>query len=226
MSATTDNPRGLRLSGRLGAVLARLTSFDRGVGARLPTVTTTRRIVIQPYREGWPSEFIAVKDLLQQALGDVAERIDHIGSTSVPGLAAKDIIDVQITVADLNDARLGPAFAQLGATPTSITTDHVRAGDRGGAAEWEKRYFRPPASWRRTHLHVRAIGRSNFRYALLFRDYLRHCPAAAAAYAQVKLALCRLHPDDADAYYAVKDPVCDLIMDAAERWATEVEWSP
>jgi GrpB-like predicted nucleotidyltransferase (UPF0157 family) len=69
-------------------------------------------------------------------------------------------------------------------------------------------------------------GRSNFRYALLFRDYLRHSPSAAAAYAHVKIALARLHPDDVDAYYDVKDPVCDLIIGAAERWAAAVAWSP
>jgi GrpB-like predicted nucleotidyltransferase (UPF0157 family) len=81
-------------------------------------------------------------------------------------------------------------------------------------------------SWRPTHLHVRATDRPNFRYALLFRDYLRHSAAAGAAYAQVKVALARWAPDDVDAYYDVKDPVCDLIMDAAERWATDVAWSP
>jgi GrpB-like predicted nucleotidyltransferase (UPF0157 family) len=60
----------------------------------------------------------------------------------------------------------------------------------------------------------------------LFRDYLRHSAAAAAAYAQIKVVLSRLHPDDVDAYYAVKDPVCDLIMDAAEQWANDEGWTP
>ena len=187
---------------------------------------TTQRIEIQPYHEDWPSEFAVLADLLREALGDLAERIDHIGSTAVPGLAAKDVIDLQIGVSDLDDPRLGPAFERLGATPTDITTDHVPPGDPSGAASWGKRYFRAPASWRRTHLHVRATDRANFRYALLFRDYLRHTPAAAAAYGQVKEALARQHPDDVDAYYAVKDPVCDLVMDAAERWAAEVAWTP
>jgi len=182
--------------------------------------------VIQPHRESWPSEFVRVRTLLQAALGDVAERIDHIGSTSVPGLAAKDVIDVQVGVVDLDDPRLGPAFDSLGATATDITADHVPPDDRSDPSDWEKRYFRAPASWRPTHLHVRATNRANFRYALLFRDYLRHSAGAAAAYAQVKLVLSRLHSDDADAYYAVKDPVCDLVMDAAERWATEVGWTP
>ncbi len=189
-------------------------------------VTATPRIVIHPYDRRWPAEFATIEGLLHDALGDVAVRIDHIGSTSVPGLAAKDIIDVQVSVEDLDDPRLVPTFEQFGATATEITTDHVPPGDQSDPAAWEKRYFRPPASWRPTHLHVRATGRPNHRYALLFRDYLRHSTTAAAAYAQVKLALARLHPTDIAAYYDVKDPMCDLVMDAAERWATDVAWYP
>ena len=189
-------------------------------------MTAPRRIVIRPYSVEWPGEFARVEEALQGALGDIAERIDHIGSTSVPGLAAKDIIDVQVSVTDLADPRLIPAFERLGATATDITSDHVPPGDQSKPSAWEKRYFRPPPSWRPTHLHVRETGRANTRYALLFRDYLRHSAAAAAAYAQIKVVLSRLHPDDVDAYYAVKDPVCDLIMDAAEQWANDEGWTP
>ena len=64
-------------------------------------MTAPRRIVIQPYNASWPAEFARVEAALLGALGDIAHRIDHIGSTSVPGLAAKDVIDVQISVPDL-----------------------------------------------------------------------------------------------------------------------------
>jgi GrpB-like predicted nucleotidyltransferase (UPF0157 family) len=189
-------------------------------------VSSRRRIVIHPYDERWPAEYATVATALEHALGDLALRIDHIGSTAVPGLAAKDVIDVQVGVADLADPRLDAAFATLGATPTGPATDHVPPGWPGPAADWEKRYYRPPASWRPTHLHVREVGRPNHRYALLFRDHLRASPAGSAAYAEVKRALARLHPDDVEAYYAVKDPACDLVMDAAERWAVAVGWTP
>jgi len=189
-------------------------------------VTAPRRILIEPYSERWPGEFARVEEALHGALGDIAERVDHIGSTSVPGLAAKDIIDVQVSVLDLADPRLVLAFEKLGASATDITSDHVPPGDQSKPFEWEKRYFRPPPWWRPTHLHVRETGRANTRYALLFRDYLRHSTAAAAAYAQIKVVLSQLHPDDVDAYYAVKDPVCDLIMDAAEQWANDAKWTP
>jgi GrpB-like predicted nucleotidyltransferase (UPF0157 family) len=189
-------------------------------------VTAPRRIVIQPYSARWPAEFVQAQAALHGALGDLAQRIDHIGSTSVPGLAAKDVIDVQVSVSDLTAPALVRAFESLGATSTDITRDHVPPGDQRDPSAWEKRYFRAPSSWRPTHLHVRETGRANTRYALLFRDYLRHSPAAVAAYASVKVALAELHPDDVDAYYAVKDPVCDLVMDAAEQWASITAWSP
>jgi GrpB-like predicted nucleotidyltransferase (UPF0157 family) len=92
--------------------------------------------------------------------------------------------------------------------------------------EWRKLYFRAPDGQRRTHLHVRQAGRANQRYALLFRDYLRADPTVARAYRQVKEVLARLHPDDVAAYYDVKDPVCDVIIAAAERWAVETRYRP
>lgn len=183
------------------------------------------RIEIRAYDERWPAEFETIARDLRAGLGDLALRVDHIGSTSVPGLAAKDVIDVQVSVADLHDPRLVVALDGLGTGASRPRRDHVPPGDRRDPAEWEKRYLRPPASWRATHVHVREEGRANTRYALLFRDHLRHSPAAAAAYAEVKRALARLHPDDVDAYYAVKDPACDLVMDAAERWARETGWT-
>lgn len=183
-------------------------------------------IFIEPYNHQWPDEYAVIESQLSRVLNGVATRIDHIGSTSVPGLAAKDIIDVQVTVADLGDPRLTPSFERLGAQATDIATDHRPPGDQSPPSAWEKRYYRSPESWRPTHLHVREEDRPNQRYALLFRDYLRHSPPAAAAYSAIKTALARLHPNDTEAYYDVKDPACDLIMDAAERWAADVAWRP
>jgi GrpB-like predicted nucleotidyltransferase (UPF0157 family) len=184
-------------------------------------------ITISPYDESWPAEFRRIGAPLRSALGDLAVRIDHIGSTAVPGLAAKDVIDVQVTVARLDAAALARALAPLGFTlRDDIARDHVPPGWDDTPAEWRKLYFQPPVSQRRSHLHVREAGRANQRYALLFRDYLRAVPAAAAAYAQIKGALARRHPEDQDAYYEVKDPVCDLIIDAAERWAASTNYIP
>lgn len=182
-------------------------------------------IEIVSYRERWPREFAEIAAPLRRALGDLALRIDHIGSTSVPGLAAKDVIDVQVTVRDL-DGRIEVALAPLGYhRRPDLKDDHRPPGMDGPDSDWQKQFFAPPAGQRRTNLHVRMQGRPNQRYPLLFRDYLRAHPASAEAYARLKLALAQVF-DDTRAYADAKDPACDLIALAAEGWARATAWTP
>jgi len=108
----------------------------------------------------------------------------------------------------------------------AITGDHLPPGAADREHEWAKWFFLTPPGMRKVNLHIRQRGRANQRYPLLFRDYLRAQPAAAEAYARVKTALAHYHADDIDAYYAVKDPVCDLIIEAAEIWAQDTAWQP
>jgi GrpB-like predicted nucleotidyltransferase (UPF0157 family) len=129
-------------------------------------------IEIVPYKSGWPIEFREIAGSLRQGLGDLALRIDHIGSTSVPGLDAKDIIDVQITVSVL-DVRLAAAMTAIGyILPERIWLDHRPPLQVGPDADWEKWAFIELAGQRLTNTHVRVQGRANQRYALLFRDCL------------------------------------------------------
>ena len=186
-------------------------------------------IAIIPYQACWPDEFRAIGMRLRAALGDRALRIDHIGSTAVPGLGAKDVIDLQVTVAALEplDA-LAAALATAGdyRLCRDIVEDHRPPGDASAACHWQKRYFREPEHGRPTHIHVRVAGRANQRYALLMRDFLRASPLAAGGYEMAKRALARLHATDAAAYYAVKDPICDIILAGAEAWAVATGWTP
>jgi GrpB-like predicted nucleotidyltransferase (UPF0157 family) len=180
---------------------------------------------IVPYQATWPDEFRSIGSNLRQALSDLALRIDHIGSTSVPGLAAKDIIDIQITVANL-DPDVEQALNRAGYLRIEgLTTDHLPPGSAVSTNDWTKWVFKPPAGQRATNVHVRLSGRANQRYALLFRDYFRAHPATAQAYAQVKEALVKYHADNVDAYYDIKDPVCDLIIGGAEVWAAATGWT-
>jgi GrpB-like predicted nucleotidyltransferase (UPF0157 family) len=183
-------------------------------------------ITIVPYDASWPEAFVEVARPLRIVLGHLALRIDHIGSTAVPGLAAKDRIDVQVTIQHFDcTQQVVTALGLLGYTHfKEYTSDHRPPLAQGPDTDWEKLFFRPPATQRPTNLHVRALGRPNQRYPLLFRDYLRTHPAASAAYAQVKLNLARLQPDDEDFYYDIKDPVCDVIIQAAEEWARLTNW--
>jgi GrpB-like predicted nucleotidyltransferase (UPF0157 family) len=180
------------------------------------------RVAIEPYSERWTRDFARLARRIRSVLGDRALRIDHIGSTAVPGLAAKDRIDVQVAVADLRDANpLGAAgFVELGPFD-----DHRPPGSETGSEHWQKRFFQTDDGERPANVHVRLEGRANERYALLFRDYLREHPAAAAAYAELKRRLAA-ELRDVRRYAEVKDPACDLIVAAAEDWAAATSWLP
>ncbi len=182
-------------------------------------MTTSTRVVepieVVPYDMAWPALFRQTGDALRVALGPVALRIDHIGSTAVPGLAAKPVIDVQISVASFEplDAFRRPLEA-LG---------YVFRADN---PELTKRYFREAPGARRTHIHVRRAGSWNEQYALLFRDYLRAHPDAAARYAAVKRDLARRYRHDRTGYTDAKGPIIWTIMMEADTWAGEVGWLP
>ena len=179
-------------------------------------------IVIVPPSPAWSSEFQRIGAKLRTALDDAALRIDHIGSTAVANLDAKDIIDVQVTVASF--ANLTAPFERAGfKLLDGYTRDHQPPGMSLPAIELEKRLFKPDSS-RPANVHVRIEGRFNQRYPLLCRDYLRAHPKAASAYAEIKRQLARRFPNDTEAYYDVKDPVFDLIMAGAEEWAQATNW--
>ena len=180
--------------------------------------------IVEP-SPAWPDEFAFIAQQLRQHLGPIATRIDHIGSTSVPRLPAKDIIDVQVTVAALDLEILRPLFMQAGYGHRSDIHlfDHRPPGDERPDEDWAKLLFTPSDGQRAAHVHVRLPGRPNQRYALLFRDYLRTHPASAAAYAELKRRLASLGIDRF-VYADTKDPACDLIMLAAEDWALQTGW--
>jgi GrpB-like predicted nucleotidyltransferase (UPF0157 family) len=183
-----------------------------------------KMIEIVTYKDSWPSEFIVIGSALRKGLGKLAVRIDHIGSTSVPGLAAKDIIDIQISVLTLSD-EVHQAMSAMGYTRTEIFTDHRPARAAGDEKEWQKWLFGAPLLQRRTNTHMRVMGHANQRYPLLFRDYLRAHPATAEAYAELKRRLAQ-NLADPKTYPDVKDPAVDLIYLAAEEWAMAIKWVP
>ncbi|MCW1970211.1 MAG: GrpB family protein [Anaerolineae bacterium] len=176
-------------------------------------------IEIVEYNPSWPQEFAAIAAQLRLALGELALHIDHIGSTSVPNLAAKDRIDIQITVADLSaetEARLILALTGLGYVYRAhVQSDHQPPADTHPPSAWHKRLFREGEGLRPTNIHVRIAGNPNQHYPLIFRNYLRTHPKQAAAYAELKRRLAVIAGDDTGLYSDLKDPSCDLIMNAA-----------
>jgi GrpB-like predicted nucleotidyltransferase (UPF0157 family) len=141
-------------------------------------------IVIDPYDPAWPARFADEAERIRQEFGDLALRIEHVGSTSVPGLAAKPVVDIQISVPSLErrDLYYTP-LASLGYT-------HVPLGD----FDLVYPFFKRPAGWPSTHhVHLCAAGSEQERDHLVFRNYLRRNPAVAAAYASLKLRLAPAH---------------------------------
>ena len=172
-------------------------------------------VIVVDYDVAWPARFRELAAPMRAALGDVALRIDHIGSTAVPGLAAKPVIDVQVSVASFEplDAFRRPLEA-LGYVFRAENTERT------------KRYFREPPGAGRTHIHVRLLGHWNQQFALLFRDYLRGHPEVAARYAALKrdLAARYRRPEERQLYTEAKDPFIWETMYAANRWAQDTGW--
>lgn len=182
-------------------------------------------IVIVEYQTRWPVEFERERAALAAILGPLALRIDHIGSTSVPGLGAKDVIDIQVTAADLS-TEIVQRMATAGYKQwQGIAGDHVPLGEDESPQLWRKLFFNQPEGARRVNIHVRVAGNPNQRYPLLFRDYLRAHPNSVRTVELIKREIAKRHADDLDAYYDIKDPVYDLIWDAAQEWARQTNWS-
>lgn len=183
-------------------------------------------IVIHDYNPNWPNEFEAIRADLARILEDLAMRIDHIGSTSVPGLGAKDVIDIQITVHQLSE-KIRKKLVNAGYVHSeNVTSDHVPLGEDANPQLWEKFIFAQPQGQRRAHIHVRMAGNPNQKYPLLFRDYLRAHPKSARSIELIKREIAKRHADDVEAYYDIKDPVYDLIWDAAQEWSQYTNWKP
>jgi len=172
-------------------------------------------VTISTYQPEWPRRFANLAGKLRAELGDVAMRIDHIGSTAVVGLAAKPIVDIQISVAELEPlaAFRGP-LEQLGYVYRADNPDRT------------KRYFRESPGARRTHIHVRRSGTQAEQAALLFRDYLRSHADDAAQYEDRKRELAERHRDDRRLYTEAKSSFIEEAMQRADQWRHEVAWAP
>ena len=167
--------------------------LDRvGVGGR-----ERREIVIAAYDPAWPARFEAERDRVARALGDHALTIEHIGSTSVPGLGAKPIIDVLVAVADPDDEA---AFRE----PLE------RAGYELRVRETGHRMFRTPA--KDVHVHVWADGDPEVDRHLAFRDRLRGSSADRAAYERLKRELAGRRWDDMNEYADAKGPFIEEVL--------------
>jgi GrpB-like predicted nucleotidyltransferase (UPF0157 family) len=172
-------------------------------------------IVITPYDEAWPFEFKTIGQKIRDVLQGGAIRIDHVGSTSVLGLDAKPVIDIQISVKHLEPLHTYKHKLE------SIGFIH-----RANNPDKTKRYFRETPGTKRTHIHVREQGSWSQQMALLFRDYLRTHPEACHIYAKDKRRLMELYKDERLKYVEGKTPVIWNILQKAHSWSEQIGWRP
>lgn len=185
-------------------------------------------LVIAGYDPYWQERGAELVEELRAALGPLAVRLEHIGSTAIPGMAAKPVFDLQVSVHDL--AQAAEAFdaplAAFDLVRRPWEQDHVPAGVDDDPARWAKRLWgRGAPGGERINLHCRLVGSPNERLALLFRDWFRAHPMAVAAYARFKEVLADA-VGDLEVYTDVKDPVVDLVIVVAEQWAEATGWRP
>jgi GrpB-like predicted nucleotidyltransferase (UPF0157 family) len=137
-------------------------------------------IAIVPYDVSWPPQYATEADAVRHALGLCAIRVEHVGSTSVPGLAAKPVIDIQVSVPTLEPlSRYLQPLAGIGYT-------HVPLGEFDAVYP----FFQKPITWPSTHhVHLCVVGSEQERRHIAFRDYLRKNPAVAAEYLELKREL-------------------------------------
>jgi GrpB-like predicted nucleotidyltransferase (UPF0157 family) len=158
-----------------------------------------RQIVIVDYDPGWPERFELERDRIQTALGAKALLIEHIGSTAVPGLAAKPIVDIVVAVADLEDEALEQALESAGY--------ELRVREPG------HRMFRTPE--RDVHVHVWLASDPEVERDLRFRDRLRADAADRAEYESLKRELAARDWEDMNEYAQAKSGLIDVIIEKA-----------
>ncbi len=178
----------------------------------------------------WPRQAARLAARLLAAAPRDILAVDHIGSTAVPGLAAKDVLDLQLTVRDLATAdRLEPLLAEAGFPRWPGTgPDKPKPGHPDRAA-WDKRVHGSADPGRPANLHVRAAGSPGWRYALCFRDWLRDDAAARADYLAEKRRAARRHGVDKStaAYAADKEHwFTNIAAPGMEEWVRRTGWQP
>jgi GrpB-like predicted nucleotidyltransferase (UPF0157 family) len=171
-------------------------------------MTIRAAIELAAYSAEWPQRFAAEHFTLNLIFPAPTFRIEHIGSTSVPGLAAKPIIDILLGA---------PSLAQIEARITAIEANGYRYRPEFETVLPQRRYFVKPKDLPRSfHVHAVELESAFWVEHLLFRDALRALPALAAEYGALKHALASRHRDDRGAYTDAKAPFIRSVIERAK----------
>ena len=157
----------------------------------------TKHVVVLPYDERWKQDFLAIKAELTEALGPLAIRIEHVGSTSIQGLSAKPVIDIDVVMKDYSVLEdVVSALGRIG---------YRHEGDLGIAGREAFKYD-GKEHLKKHHLYVCPEDSPELRRHIAFRDHLRTHPEAVREYSRIKEEGAKRYPDDIERYIEYKAP--------------------
>lgn len=156
-----------------------------------------KRVIVQPYDEAWQQSFQRIKAEIQAALGDLVLRIEHVGSTAVPGLSAKPIIDLDVVIRGMDE------FPAVVSALSAIGYEHE--GNLGIVGR-EAFAYNGKEHLQAHHLYVCPQTSTELKRHIAFRDYLLSHPEAVREYSRIKEEGARLYPCDIDRYIQHKSP--------------------
>ncbi|MCR5005867.1 MAG: GrpB family protein [Clostridiales bacterium] len=162
----------------------------------------TKHVVVVPYDEQWKLDFLQIKAELSDALGQLAIGIEHVGSTSVQGLSAKPIIDIDVIIKD--NTALENVVSALG------EIGYRHEGNLGIVGREAFKYD-GKEHLRKHHLYVCPKDSPELKRHIAFRDYLRTHPEAAREYSRIKEEGAKKYPDDIEKYIEYKAPFIERI---------------
>lgn len=164
----------------------------------------TKRVVVESYDETWTSAFEEIKKEIESAVGDLIIGIEHVGSTSVEGLSAKPIIDIDIIIKD---------YSIFDAVVNKLNTiGYIHEGNLGIKDREAFKYSDKP-HLKRHHLYVCPQQSEELHRHITFRDFLRSNPEAVKRYGAVKEKAAQLFPDDIDKYIEYKAPCIEELYE-------------
>ncbi len=198
----------------------RIAPYAANLAAGRRAERGNRALILDPNPD-WPAQAARLLARVGRVAGQRAHRVDHIGSTSVPGLAAKDVIDVQVVVDDLTTAR---ALAEDLADAGLVHMPGEYADPRPGGAPAPKVLACNADPARAVNCHLRPADSPNVNESLLLRDWLRAHPEEAAAYGRLKRELAAGDYANVDEYAERKSVFIGPALDRAQRWARAVGW--
>ena len=200
----------------------RLVPFERnlrlGIRQRRPNEVT---LVLNP---AWESTGARLAARISAALGPRAIRVDHIGSTAVPDLLAKEVIDLQVGVRHLGNAD-DPDFRLAMGQAGYVLMEGTLADRAKDGSVWAKRFYGGCDPGQIVHVHVREVGSPGWLWALRFRDWLRADDEARAEYAAMKTMVAQ-QLSGWDDYPERKEPWFDGIHERVLEWAGRTGWQP